>query len=101
MLRGIRQAQELDLARMLVGSEGTLGLFTEATLFTMPLPSFRAAACLMFKIAGTGGSGNATSSAAGAQRLRSAGSPSTEPGTRHGSAFSRHDSAGSRSGIDY
>ncbi len=49
MLRGIRQTQELDLARMLVGSEGTLGLFTEATLFTMPLPSFRAAAFLMFK----------------------------------------------------
>lgn len=49
MLRGIRQADQLDLARMLVGSEGTLGLFTEATLFTMPLPPFRAAACLMFR----------------------------------------------------
>ena len=33
---------------MLVGSEGTLGLFTEATLFTMPLPQFRSAAILMF-----------------------------------------------------
>ncbi len=48
MLRGIRQPQYLDLARMLVGSEGTLGLFTEATLFTMPLPQFRSAALLMF-----------------------------------------------------
>ncbi len=48
MLRGIRQPRSIDLARMLVGSEGTLGLFTEATLFTMPLPQFRSAAFLMF-----------------------------------------------------
>lgn len=48
MLRGIRQPHHLDLARMLVGSEGTLGLFTEATLFTSPLPEFRSAALLMF-----------------------------------------------------
>ena len=48
MLRGIRQPGYLDMARMLVGSEGTLGLFTEATLFTMPLPQFRSAAFLMF-----------------------------------------------------
>jgi len=48
MLRGIRQERYLDLARMLVGSEGTLGLFTEATLFTMPLPEYRSAAFLMF-----------------------------------------------------
>lgn len=48
MLRGIRQPGYLDLARMLIGSEGTLALFTEATLFTMPLPQFRSAALLMF-----------------------------------------------------
>jgi FAD/FMN-containing dehydrogenase/Fe-S oxidoreductase len=48
MLRGIRQSQFLDLARMLVGSEGTLALFTEATLFTSPLPRHRAAAMFMF-----------------------------------------------------
>ncbi|MBL8819663.1 MAG: FAD-binding protein [Planctomyces sp.] len=48
MLRGVRQGQLLDLPRLLVGSEGTLALFTEATLFTTPLPAFRAAAMLMF-----------------------------------------------------
>jgi len=48
MLRGIQRTNYLDLARLLVGSEGTLGLFTEATLFTMPLPAHRSAALLMF-----------------------------------------------------
>ncbi len=47
-LRGVLRENRLDLARMLVGSEGTLGLFTEATLFTLPLPQFRSAAILMF-----------------------------------------------------
>ena len=47
-LRGILQNDRMDLGRMLVGSEGTLGLFTEATLFTMPLPKNRSAAILMF-----------------------------------------------------
>lgn len=47
-LRGVLQGNYIDITRMLVGSEGTLGLFTEATLFTMPLPEFRSAAILMF-----------------------------------------------------
>src|SRR4029078_8429953 len=33
---------ELDLARLLVGSEGTLGLITQATLRTVPIPRHRA-----------------------------------------------------------
>lgn len=49
LLRGTLQGNCMDLARMLVGSEGTLGLFTEATLFTMPLPKHRSAAILMFQ----------------------------------------------------
>ncbi|MCA9009265.1 MAG: FAD-binding oxidoreductase, partial [Planctomycetaceae bacterium] len=48
-LRGILQQDYMNLPRMLVGSEGTLGLFTEATLFTMPLPQYRSAAILMFR----------------------------------------------------
>ena len=48
MLRGVRQNDALDLPRLLVGSEGSLALFTEATLYTMPLPKHRAAAMLMF-----------------------------------------------------
>ena len=40
--------RELDLARLLVGTEGTLGLFTEATLRTLPLPGGRAVVLLAF-----------------------------------------------------
>jgi FAD/FMN-containing dehydrogenase/Fe-S oxidoreductase len=39
---------QLDLPRLLVGSEGTLALFTEATLRTIPLPGGRAVALLGF-----------------------------------------------------
>jgi len=38
----------LDLPRLLVGSEGTLALFTEATLRTLPLPGGQALALLGF-----------------------------------------------------
>jgi Fe-S oxidoreductase len=38
----------LDLARLLVGSEGTLALITEATVATAPLPKHRGVALLLF-----------------------------------------------------
>ena len=38
----------LDLARLLVGSEGTLALITEATLGTEPLPAHQGVAVLLF-----------------------------------------------------
>ncbi|NIL98308.1 MAG: hypothetical protein GTO62_14555, partial [Planctomycetales bacterium] len=38
----------LDLARLLVGSEGTLALVTEATLATQPLPQYRSVMLLLF-----------------------------------------------------
>ncbi len=38
----------LELARMLVGSEGTLALITEATVATQPLPKHRGVALLLF-----------------------------------------------------
>jgi len=47
-LRGVLRHNELNLPRMLVGSEGTLGLFTSATLHTSPLPDFRGVALLVF-----------------------------------------------------
>jgi FAD/FMN-containing dehydrogenase/Fe-S oxidoreductase len=43
-LAGVLKEQTLDLPRLLVGSEGTLALFTEATLRTVPLPGGR---CLL------------------------------------------------------
>ena len=38
----------IDLARLLVGSEGTLALITEATLRTEPLPRYRGVAVILF-----------------------------------------------------
>ena len=38
----------LDLARLLVGSEGTLALITQATLKTVPIPKYRGVALLFF-----------------------------------------------------
>ncbi|MEZ6060514.1 MAG: FAD-linked oxidase C-terminal domain-containing protein [Planctomycetaceae bacterium] len=48
LLRGLRHGNRLDLPRLLVGSEGTLAMFTEATLNTLPLPDWRGVAILMF-----------------------------------------------------
>jgi len=47
-LHNVRSATHINLARMLVGSEGTLGLFTGATLHTAPLPAHRAVVLLLF-----------------------------------------------------
>jgi len=38
----------LDLSRILVGSEGTLAIFTEATLKTIPIPAARSLVLLGF-----------------------------------------------------
>ena len=40
-LRGVFDGRQLKVPRMLVGSEGTLGLFTAATLHTAALPAHR------------------------------------------------------------
>lgn len=47
-LHGVLDNDRLDLARLLVGSEGTLALFTEITLATQPLPRCSAIAMLLF-----------------------------------------------------
>ena len=47
-LRGVLDAERLNLPRLLVGSEGTLGLFTAATLHTSELPAFRGVVLLLF-----------------------------------------------------
>lgn len=47
-LRGVLEQNRLRLARLLVGSEGTLGLFTAATLYTAPLPAHRGVVLLLF-----------------------------------------------------
>jgi FAD/FMN-containing dehydrogenase/Fe-S oxidoreductase len=48
LLHDVLDAGQLDLARLLVGSEGTLALFTEATLRTVPLPGGRTLVLLAF-----------------------------------------------------
>ncbi len=40
-IRAVQAGQTLDLPKLLIGSEGTLGLFTEATLRTISLPTGR------------------------------------------------------------
>ncbi|WP_437203513.1 anaerobic glycerol-3-phosphate dehydrogenase subunit C [Planctomicrobium sp. SH664] len=47
-LRSVLQGDFVNLPRLLIGSEGTLGLFTAATLQTLPLPAHRSAALLLF-----------------------------------------------------
>jgi FAD/FMN-containing dehydrogenase/Fe-S oxidoreductase len=48
LLHDVLSDGQLDLARLLVGSEGTLSVFTEATLRTVPLPGGRAVVLLAF-----------------------------------------------------
>ncbi len=48
LVQGVLGPRELGLARLLVGSEGTLGVFSEATLRTIALPGGRAMALLAF-----------------------------------------------------
>ena len=48
LLHDVLAEDHLDLARLLVGSEGTLAVFTEATLRTIPLAEGRALALLCF-----------------------------------------------------
>ncbi len=48
-LRGGLSKSHLNLARMMVGSEGTLALFTAATLHTAPLPEHRGIVLLLFQ----------------------------------------------------
>ncbi len=48
LVHDVLDAEALDLARLLVGSEGTLAIFTEATLRTIPLPGGRAVVLLGF-----------------------------------------------------
>ncbi len=47
-LAGVLQDETIDLPRLLVGSEGTLALFTEATLRTVALPGGQSVALLGF-----------------------------------------------------
>jgi FAD/FMN-containing dehydrogenase/Fe-S oxidoreductase len=48
LLDGVLSPQHIDLPRLLVGSEGTLALFTEATVRTVPLPGGRSLVLLGF-----------------------------------------------------
>jgi FAD/FMN-containing dehydrogenase/Fe-S oxidoreductase len=47
-LAGVLEGETIDLPRLLVGSEGTLALFTEGTLRTVPLPGGQSVALLGF-----------------------------------------------------
>ncbi|MEM7784744.1 MAG: anaerobic glycerol-3-phosphate dehydrogenase subunit C, partial [Planctomycetota bacterium] len=44
----LQQDKQIDLTRLFVGSEGTLGIITEATLRTIPIPKHRGVCLLYF-----------------------------------------------------
>jgi FAD/FMN-containing dehydrogenase/Fe-S oxidoreductase len=48
-LHGVLEGNQLNLAKVLVGSEGTLALTTEAVVRTVPRPKHRGAAMLFFE----------------------------------------------------
>jgi FAD/FMN-containing dehydrogenase/Fe-S oxidoreductase len=48
LLHDVLDGERVNLARLLVGSEGTLAIFTQATLRTVPLPGGKALALLGF-----------------------------------------------------
>ena len=48
LLQDVLTPDRVDLARLLVGSEGTLAFFTEATLRTLPIPAGRSLVLLGF-----------------------------------------------------
>lgn len=48
MLRGVLGRNSVDFPRLLAGSEGTLGIVTEATLHTLPIARHRGMMVLMF-----------------------------------------------------
>ncbi len=60
-LRTVLSGDRLHLPRLLVGSEGTLGIFTEATLHTAALPPHRGVVILLF--------GDLTSAIGAVQRI--------------------------------
>lgn len=45
----VASPEGIDLPRLLIGSEGTLALFTGATLHTLPLPQHRGAMLILFE----------------------------------------------------
>ncbi len=49
MLRGVLSERKVSFPRLLIGSEGTLGLFTAATLRTSALPAHRCALLILFE----------------------------------------------------
>ncbi len=48
LLHGVLTTEHVDLPKLLVGSEGTLGVFTQATLRTIPLPAGQCVVLLGF-----------------------------------------------------
>jgi FAD/FMN-containing dehydrogenase/Fe-S oxidoreductase len=49
LLHDVQTPDSVDMPRLLIGSEGTLAIFTEATLRTLPLPGGRALVLLGFE----------------------------------------------------
>ncbi len=89
---------QIDLARLLVGSEGTLALITEATVRTEPLLRHRGAAVILFDSVEKAARAVPDVVASGRHGLRSDGPAASEPGPGCRAAFRSVDPAGNRGG---
>ncbi len=88
----------IDLAGVMVGSEGTLGLITEATLATQSLPRHRGVVLLLFESLDKAARSRAVDPAVASGRLRPDGPPPPEPGAGERSPLRSADSRRGRSG---
>ena len=99
-LYDVLQNGELDLARLLVGSEGTLALITQATLRTVPIPKHRGVAPVVLRPAGIRGHGGDRGAVARPGGVRLDRPPHPVAGPRYRRALCPRHSARRRSHAD-
>ncbi len=98
-LHGVLSNNQLDLAKLLVGSEGTLALITEATLTIDRLPIDRGCVLLLFDSLDKAANAALEIARLQASRLRFNGPPPPKPRPRNRHPLRAVDSRRSRGGL--